>query len=65
MHYKDFQYHRHEWDNIPVIVPRFIIYLSKYVKGISGYCKWIDEQETTASIRTDLDTKYAVRDKGF
>lgn len=43
MLYKDFQYQRHEWDNIPVIVPRFIIYLSKYVKGISGYCKHLDE----------------------
>ena len=61
MDYKEFQYLRHEWDNIPIIVPRFIIYLSKYVKGISGYCKHLDSLETTTSLREDLDAKYAVR----
>ena len=63
--YKDFQYQRHEWDNIPVVVPRFIIYLSKYMKGISGYCTHLDECETTESIRMDLDGKYEVRVTGL
>jgi len=59
--YKDFQYERHEWDNIPIIVPRFIIYLSKYMKGISGFCKTQSELEPTADIRYDLDIRYKVR----
>jgi hypothetical protein len=59
MLYKDFQYERHEWDNIPIIVPRYIIYLSKYVKGISGYCKYQSELEPTATIRHDLDHRYS------
>lgn len=58
MLYKDFQYERHEWDNIPIIVPRYIIYLSKYVKGISGYCKYQSELEPSANVRRDLDDRY-------
>jgi hypothetical protein len=58
MVYKDFQYQRHEWDNIPIIVPRYIIYLSKYIKGLSSYAKWQDEQESAASLRSDLDSRY-------
>jgi hypothetical protein len=59
--YKDFQYQRHEWDNIPIIVPRFIIYLSKYIKGLAGYAKGIDEQEKPESLRADLDYRYQVK----
>lgn len=29
--YKQIKYHKHEWDNIPPVVPKFIINLSKYV----------------------------------
>lgn len=57
--YKDFQYQRHEWDNIPVIVPRFIIYLSKYVKGISSFCRHQSEQETTAALRQDFEARFS------
>jgi len=31
IHYKQIKYHKHEWDNIPPVVPKFIINLSKYV----------------------------------
>lgn len=58
MVYKEFQYQRHEWDNIPIIVPRFIIYLSKYIKGMTTYVKRLDESESTLSLRQDLDSKY-------
>ena len=56
--YKDFQYQRHEWDNIPIIVPRYIIYLSKYINGLTRFCKKAEESETTASLRADIDSKY-------
>ncbi len=35
IHYKQIKYHKHEWDNIPPVVPKFIINLSKYVEGLS------------------------------
>ena len=60
MMYKDFQYERHEWDNIPIIVPRFIIYMSKYVKGLSSFAKRQNEMETTEELRRDLDRRYEV-----
>jgi hypothetical protein len=34
--YKQIKYHKHEWDNIPPVVPKFIINLSKYVEGLSA-----------------------------
>jgi hypothetical protein len=55
--YKDFQYQRHEWDNIPVIVPRFIIYLSKYIKGLSGFCKEQEGLESTEALRGDFESR--------
>ena len=59
----DLKYQRHEWDNIPIIVPRFIFYTNKYIKGLSKFCKAIDDAESTQSLRTDLDKKYKVRQK--
>jgi hypothetical protein len=35
MQYNKFAYEKHEWDNIPTIVPRYVIYLAKYVEGMS------------------------------
>ena len=37
--YNTFIYEKHEWDNIPGIVPRYVIYLAKYMHGICGICK--------------------------
>lgn len=36
--FNTFAYEKHEWDNIPGIVPRYIIYLSKYMSGICEVC---------------------------
>jgi hypothetical protein len=49
--YKEFIYNKHDWDNIPSIVPKYVIYLSKYIRGISGFCKEVSELETTAEIK--------------
>ena len=37
LHYRQVKYHKHEWDNIPPVVPKFIINLSKYVEGLSNW----------------------------
>jgi len=34
-HYESFKYDNYEWDNIAPVVPRFMIYLEKYMKAIS------------------------------
>lgn len=60
LQYVDFRFSKHEWDNIPGILPRFMFYLSKYVSGLSGFCKHVSQQESTESIRADLNLKYKV-----
>ena len=59
--YKDFHYLKHEWDNIPIIVPRYLIYLSKYINGLANFCKRIDDGESTISLREDFGVKVNVR----
>lgn len=60
LEYVDFQFSKHEWDNIPGILPRFLFYISKYVSGLSSFCKEVSTHETTESIREDLNCKYKV-----
>ena len=57
LQYNVFAYEKHEWDNIPSIVPRYIIYLSKYMAGISQICKEVTDRETTYDLRMDLENK--------
>lgn len=54
MQYNKFAYEKHEWDNIPTIVPRYVIYLSKYIDGISKFCFEVREREPTQDLRADL-----------
>jgi hypothetical protein len=42
------RYHKHEWDNIPPVVPRFVIHLQKYVESISAHLLAKSLLETTA-----------------
>ncbi|CDW76392.1 UNKNOWN [Stylonychia lemnae] len=58
LEYVDFRFLRHEWDNIPVIVPRYLFYLSKYINGLATFCYNVEQQESTESIREDLNEKY-------
>lgn len=46
---------KQEWDNIPGIVPRYIIYLSKYVNGLSDVCREFTERETVAQLRLMME----------
>ena len=55
--YNVFAYERHEWDNIPGIVPRYVIYLAKYMQGICDACKEFDGRETTLQLRNDMQNK--------
>ena len=54
LQYNTFAYEKHEWDNIPAIVPRYVIYLSKYMAGIVGVCKEFSDRERTDQLRADL-----------
>lgn len=69
--YDEFLYEKNEWDNIPGIVPKYVIYLSKYIKGLSEFCYTLSQKETVNSIRdftedsinvlkTDIENKRTV-----
>ena len=57
LQYNTFAYEKHEWDNIPGIVPRYIIYLSKYMSGICEVANELYSREHVDSLRTDLEKK--------
>lgn len=39
LEYSEFKYDKTEWDNIPILIPRFIVYISKNLEALSGYWK--------------------------
>jgi hypothetical protein len=47
LNYKQVRYHKHEWDNIPPIVPKFCINLSRHVDGLS---KLANRQSLTETV---------------
>ena len=49
--YNKIQYPSHEWDNIPPVIPKFIIQLEKYMEGITSMLKTQSELETVAEMR--------------
>jgi len=53
--YNEFVYEKHEWDNIPGIVPRYVIYLSKYMNGICAVCKEFSIRENVKDLRIDFE----------
>lgn len=58
--YKQVRYHKHEWDNIPPVVPKFIINLSKYVEGLANRALVQSEEENVAQLRTFTEGQLVV-----
>ena len=54
MDYQKFKYEQTEWDNIATVVPRFLIYLEKYMCGISAKCHEFNEREHIDHLREDF-----------
>lgn len=52
--YRDVPYEKREWDNIPMVIPRFCIHLSKHLEALASHCKARSEEETTADLRSSL-----------
>ena len=50
--YSKIQYPSHEWDNIPPVIPRFIINLEKYMEGVTTMLMDQSKLETTANLRS-------------
>ena len=61
IHWKPIRYHKHEWDNIPPVVPKFIINLSKYVRGLCELAKVAHESENVQGLRDWIENQLKVK----
>ena len=50
-------YVSHDWDNIPPVVPRYIVQLSKHMEGVTKIVKAHDIAEKTADLRKDMEKR--------
>ena len=57
MTYHQVRFDKKEWDNVAPVVPRFLIYLEKYVKGLTEKCYEFNERESVMDLRADLTNK--------
>jgi hypothetical protein len=51
-------YMSHDWDNIPPVVPRYIIQLTKYMEGVTAIVKTHDQAEKSLSVRKDMEAAH-------
>ena len=62
--YNRFAYDKHEWDNIPSIVPRYTIYLAKYMSGLCEVANDLYSREHVKDLRADIENQLkAAHDK--
>ena len=52
--YHKVRFDQKEWDNVAPIVPRFLMYLEKYVEGLSEKCSDFDEREHIDHLRVEM-----------
>jgi hypothetical protein len=58
--YKAVKYHKREWDNIPPIVPKFCINMSKHIEGLSKIANRQSTEETVLQLRTFTEESLSV-----
>ncbi|CDW89405.1 UNKNOWN [Stylonychia lemnae] len=52
--YEEVEYDKSEWDNIPWIIPRYCIHLSKHLESLTEHYKEKCSEETTKELRESL-----------
>ena len=55
-------YLAHDWDNIPPVVPRYIVQLAKYMEGVTAVVKVHEKAEKTAALRKDMEQRVKALD---
>ena len=59
----DFEYK--EFDNIPMIIPRFLFHLNTQVRGVCDHLLKLSKEETTKDLRADLVERIVNINKEF
>ena len=52
--YKEVAYDKTEWDNIPQIIPRYCIHMSKHLLAMTDHYNKKCHEETTEQLRNSL-----------
>ncbi|CAI2384925.1 unnamed protein product [Moneuplotes crassus] len=55
--YVEFKYPLNEWDNVPPIIPRFVLRMNQHLKAIVHKCKEKFNEETTKDLRIDFEAR--------
>lgn len=55
--YSEFSYDKSEWDNIPTIIPRFTLFLSKHLQALTGKCHERFTQISTPELEAKIEGK--------
>ena len=58
--YEDVEFQNKEWDNIPYILPRWIMHMDRHLKALISHCYLKNQEETTTSLRHHVFTKIDV-----
>ena len=59
LQYQTFGYDDNEWDNVPIVIPKFNLHLQNYLQALSGVCNEFNERETTMELRKDIESSLA------
>ena len=57
LEYKEFEYDISEWDNIPLIIPWFIVFLSRHLEAVVWHCWHVSQKESVEVLKDFYDKK--------
>ena len=58
LQYQKFQYADTEWNNVSDVIPRFLVYMEKYIAGLSEKCNEFNEREHIDLLRSEMEITF-------
>lgn len=55
--YREFDYDKSEWDNIPSIIPRFVTFISKHMESLTNKCHERFTQISTQDLQALMERR--------
>ena len=57
LEYEEFKYRPEEWDNVPEVLPRFLIYIEQFINGLSKEAASLQKLESAAHVKLELSKR--------
>ena len=57
LEYEEFEYDKNQWDNIPSIIPKFVLFMSKHLEALVGKCNERFSQISPLELQNEVDLK--------